>query len=224
MPKLVDYAARYAFVREAAFTVVLEQGVAALSRRSVAQALGTSVNTVRRLVVEHADLADLAADEVVRRRRHGRLGVLRDADPVATAVHLLRKLLPDTEQRVAEELVWLRLVLETHRPKVGDLEELRLADRFQVAEGTYDGSVPAAPVTGDERLRRQRAERDEEVTGLVEWALDVLAVPAASRPAEARALFALVSGLAVEVCPERLSPGDAVTTLTRHIERVARLG
>jgi len=40
VPQLIDYAVRFDFLREAAFDVVLRQGVEALSRRSVGAAIG----------------------------------------------------------------------------------------------------------------------------------------------------------------------------------------
>ena len=62
MPRLVDYAVRFDFIRRAAFAVVRDDGVDALSRRRVAAELGTSVNTIRRLVADWVDLVGLAAD------------------------------------------------------------------------------------------------------------------------------------------------------------------
>ena len=221
MPKLVNYAARFVFLREAAFDVVLHEGVGALSRRSVAAALGTSVNTVRRLLSADADLVTLAADEVDRRRRHGRLGVPHEVEPVATAVHLLRKLLPDTEARVAEELVWLRLVLETLA--VGDdpdRDGLVLRDRFRIAEGAYDGepTARAEPATQDP-LEHHRRQRDDTAGALVTEALDLTDAPQEARQADERELRALLSGLAVEVCLARLTPSDAVAVLDRAVRR-----
>ncbi|WP_432479620.1 hypothetical protein [Nocardioides sp. GXQ0305] len=67
MPKLVDYAVRFDFLREGAFEVVLRHGVAALSRRAVADALGTSVNTdatVSALVHDAVDLLGSGVDRV----------------------------------------------------------------------------------------------------------------------------------------------------------------
>ena len=71
MPRLIDYVGRFEFIRQAAFAVVRDEGVEALSRRRVAAELGTGVNTIRRSVAGWADLARLAADQVRSRRRPG---------------------------------------------------------------------------------------------------------------------------------------------------------
>ncbi len=84
MPRLIDYVGRFEFIRQAAFAVVRDEGVDALSRRRVAAELGTGVNTIRRSVAGWADLAQLAADHVRSRRRMGRLGPGSD-DPVDAA-------------------------------------------------------------------------------------------------------------------------------------------
>jgi hypothetical protein len=68
VPKLVDYASRYEFLRQAAFALVREEGVHALTRRAVAARLGCGLATVCRLVDPSAELATLAADEVLTRR------------------------------------------------------------------------------------------------------------------------------------------------------------
>ena len=226
VPRLVDYSVRFAFLREASFTVVLQRGAAALSRRSVAAALGTSVNTVRRLLAAEAALVALAADEVDTRRRHGRLGRLRDAAPPDAAVHLLRKLLPDTEARIPEELVWLRLLLETHVvPDDSAREGLGLSDRFRVAEGRYDGepplaTAPPAPPSSDP-LRHHKAQRESAIAALVGDALDLLQVPEDARTHHTHELRALVSGLTVETCLAGLTPTQAVAVLEAHVRRIA---
>ena len=223
MPKLIDYAMRFDFLREAAFDVTLGRGVEALSRRSVAAALGTSVNTVRRLLAEDVDLVRLAADEVDRRRRHGRLGRLRDAEPVDAAVHLLRKCLPDTEARVAEELVWLRLVLATATvPEDRDRDGLLVHERFRIAERGYldeEELVDEPAVTPGNPLLRHLAEREQWVAAHVRESLDLLGCPDEHRAEREQELRTLLAGLGLEVCLGALSPDVAVATLVRTVRR-----
>ena len=109
MPARVDYASRFEFFRQACFALVRDRGMEALTRRTLAAELGCGVNTVRRLVDPSVDLAVLAADEVVTRRRVGRWG-RRSEDPAEQARHLLRRLFPEDDSHVDEELVWLKLV------------------------------------------------------------------------------------------------------------------
>ena len=109
MPRLIDYVGRFEFIRQAAFAVVRDEGVDALSRRRVAAELGTGVNTIRRSVAGWADLTRLAADQVRSRRMLGRLG-RREDEPLAAATCLVRSLMPEDATHLDEELVWLKLV------------------------------------------------------------------------------------------------------------------
>ncbi len=109
MPRLIDYAGRFEFIRQACFAVVRDEGPDALSRRRVAAELGTGVNTIRRLVAEWADLARLAADHVVARRRAGRLH-RRTEDPLEAVAYMIKSLMPEDASHLDEELVWLKLV------------------------------------------------------------------------------------------------------------------
>lgn len=221
MPKLVNYAARFEFLRRAAFTVVRDQGPHALSRRSVAAALGTSVNSVRRVLSEDADLRQLAGEEVERRRAHGRWGRRRDLTGADLAVHLLRRVLPDEEHRVAEELVWLRLVLDSHRPlpREGDTvatlqAEHLVADRGYLPE---DHRPPEPSHEPDPLADRWRAHH-ELVDRVVHQALDAIGL---DDPAEATRTRALVDGLVLATCLGRTTPGEAVTALEHHVGTLA---
>jgi hypothetical protein len=156
MPKLVDYASRYEFLRRAAFALVLEEGAQAPTRRAVAARLGCGLNTVRRLVDPSVDLAVLAADEVRTRRRAGRWGRLPE-DPAEAARILARRLLPEDESRIDEELVWLRLT--GAHAGMGRRRESPLALRhdLQVAErGWSDVTRPAPPPESDTGAARWR--------------------------------------------------------------------
>lgn len=236
MPKLVDYAGRFAFIRQAAFDVVRDRGVDALTRRSLALELGCSVNTVTRLVNGSTVLAKLAADEVVSRRRQGRWGSLPQ-DPLQQSLVLLRRLIPDDESRIDEELVWLRLVATCGlQPSVAP-GQLRLADDFQVAQRGYSdadlaieagAAPPERPHTGEVQERRRAAlaphlsSRDTEVEDVV---LHVVAAAAARRASgdervrsrERVLLRALLDGLSLAVCTGRITPADAVGALDQHL-------
>jgi hypothetical protein len=227
MPKRVDYPARYAFIRRAAFVVVRDHGPQALSRRAVAATLGTSVNSVRRLVSEDADLRVLALDEVDRLRRQGRWGRRGLAGP-ELAVFLLRTLLPDEEGRIPEELVGLHLAIQARRLPVPEDEtvaalraEHAIADRGYVPEGldTTRLPVPDEPLT--DLLAERLAERDAAVTYVVGEALAAIGVDA---EAERRRTRALVSGLVVDTCLGRTTPEDAVVTLEHHLASLATDG
>ena len=110
MPRRVDYAAQFAFAREACFAIVHDRGVHDLSRRAVAGQLGISDGVILRLVDPACRLERLAADEVETRRRAGRWFPPK-GDTFDVAVRLVMRLVPDAESRAAEELVWLRLMI-----------------------------------------------------------------------------------------------------------------
>ncbi len=226
MPKLVDYSVRFAFLREAAFEVVLrhgEGGLAALSRRSIAAALGTSVNTVRRLLAAEADLTTLAADEVERRRRWGRWGHPRDAEPMVLAMYQLRTCVPDTEQRIAEELVWLRLVLATTPvPEDRDRDGLLLRQRFSIYEQQEEQAVPPhAPSPSTTALAPYVAEREAMVSAMVASAMTALACDAADQDACEQDFRTTLAGLTLRVCLGDLEPEAAVVALTHTVNRWA---
>jgi hypothetical protein len=221
MPKVVNYAARFEFVRRAAFLVVRDQGPHALSRRSVANALGTSVNSVRRLVSEDADLRQLAADEVAQRRTRGRWDQRRDLTGVDRATFLLGRVLPDEQRRVAEELVWLRLVVDSCAPTPGDdtvatlQAEHLVADRGYVPESHRPPETGTAPEDGLIDLWREHdALVDRAVAG-------ALAAVGADSLAERSRTRAVVDGLLLSTCLGRTSPEEAVATLEHHVAALA---
>jgi hypothetical protein len=238
MPRLVNYASRFEFLRRAAFAIVLDRGVGALSRRAIAAELGTSVSTVRRLVHPDARLTVLAMDEVARRRRLGRWGVPK-GEPVEVALKLLGRLLPDESHRIAEELVWWRLVLdEAPGEPVTDngraahdhaWDEGSLRDQFQITTGGYSDSRNLDPpdpdtATAAEGLRDEAPalashieDHEAGTAAVVERALDLLDVPAKDRATEAIRLRAVLDGLNLAVCLGRLTPTQAVTALCLHI-------
>jgi hypothetical protein len=222
MPKLVDYASRYEFLRRAAFALVRDEGAHAPTRRAVAARLGCGLNTVCRLVDPSVELAVLAADEVLTRRRAGRWGQLPD-DPEEAARILMRRLLPDDESRIDEELVWLRLVaahadVPRHRESAPGLRH-----DFQIAERGWSDVDPTAeevapetqPEPGAGPLARYLADRETHVCTLIERVLTLLEV--GDREAETVRLRALVDGLTMAVCLGRISPGEGVLTMERHL-------
>jgi hypothetical protein len=219
MPKLIDYVGRFEFIRQAAFAVVRDDSVDALSRRRVAAELGTGVNTIRRSVAGWADLARLAADQVVSRRRLGRLGRYSE-DPVEAAGLLVRSLVPEDESHLDEELVWLRLVAAYGFRPSGVEPPGELRREFGIAQRGYDDGLPAVPVgePGDSAPgtaaavedRRTAvapyvAEREADLTATVNRILDLLAVPE-PRDDTASLLIAVVEGLTVSACLGRLTP------------------
>jgi hypothetical protein len=234
MPRKVHYAARFQFFREAAFAVVRDRGVAALSRRALANELGIFRNRVDDVLRAEADLRVLAASVVQSRRTSGRFGLSR-GEPDELALRLVCSLLPDAPGRVDEELVWLRLMLECRPagPATADPDgplwaQYQVADRGYVH--TLPPSTPASSNADPEKpvddpvdaLAEPRSEREQLVTRRIEQALGALGVHAeAMRYAEAT-LRALIDGLTLAVCLGRLSPDQAVETAQEHLASLRR--
>jgi len=132
MPRRVDYASRFALLRESAFALVCDRGVDALSRRALATLLGLSRNRIDDLLRTDVPLVCLAAQEVAERRRQGRW-FITSAPPFEAACGLVGSLMPDDDTRLDEEMVWLRLV--THATARRDLAQ-PIADREEHVTAT----------------------------------------------------------------------------------------
>jgi hypothetical protein len=228
MPKLVNYAARFEFLREACFTLIAESGVHALSRPRVAAVLGASVSTVRRVLDADASLGLLAGDEVARRRRLVSFArSRRGREPAAT----LFDLLPEDDQ-VPTELVALRLRVEA-RPAVvwavrstwSDDTDETLAHRFQIAEHGYVARATKAPQPShDEQLTTRVRAWDHEVDCMLTQALDELDVGAQDRQVEHVLVRAVVDGLTMARCLSGLDDDLARRALRLHVDRMRVIG
>ena len=235
MPRLVDYSSRFVFLREAAFQVVLSTGVHALSKRSVARVQGVSASTIQRLVASDADLALLALEEVQDRRRRSKGWAPRNEPVRLRALRTLRELVPDTDARLAEELVWLRLTLAAlpsprdpgAGPGPGSLRE-----RYQIALRGYADPTPVAdepdPTSGPAADRRdelvvQLTKDRTELTAALHAVARALDVPDADREATVRTLELLLDGVRWAVCTGRLPALEAVAELERAVERLLPL-
>ena len=243
MPKLIDYAGRFEFIRQAAFAVVLNEGVHALSRRRVAAELGASVNTIRRLVGDWVDLVVLAADQVVSRRRRGRLN-RRTEDPREASEIVVRSLMPEDASHLDEELVWLRLVTACSLRPSGLEPPGTVRRDFGIAQRGYDiGPVePESPLRGnhepdsdaspheheherghepDSDARRMALERyvttrEGDLATLVDRALTYLEVPE-PRAEVATTTIAVIEGLTLAACLGRLAPEKATELAIAHV-------
>jgi hypothetical protein len=223
MPRLVDYSSRFEFLREAAFEVVLTRGVDALSRQAVASVQGVSPSTVRRLVAADSDLLVLAAGEVVARRRRGRWHAAARGTPSQRALDLLRTLIPDSDDRIAEELVWWRIVFSTRvgsgSDRVPASPDGSLRQRYQIAlQGYADATTHDTDGDGPEisaELTRLIDARTTEIAAVLATVLDLLDVPDFTREQHLEDLRVLIDGIRVAVCTGRISPAEAVQALER---------
>jgi hypothetical protein len=225
MPRKVDYASRFQFFREAAFAIVRDRGVAALSRRSLANELGISRNRVDDVLRAEADLRVLAADDVRSRRRSGRFGSAVTTGTEA-ALHVVTSLMPDDPERIDEELVWLRLLVEGPRAASPTPDpEGPLWARYQIAERGYIYDDRTAEAVADpgavDALSDHRALRDEVMAGQLERALEAIGLDKGAHDLELLRLRAVVDGLTLAVCLGHLSPAVAVSVAAHHLGQLA---
>jgi hypothetical protein len=249
MPRLIDYAGRFEFIRQACFAVVRDEGPDALSRRRVAVELGTGVNTIRRLVAEWADLARLAADHVVTRRRAGRLHRRTD-DPMEAVGYEIKSLMPEDATNVDVELVWLKLVACYGLKPSGleppgqvkrdfgiaqrgyDIElvqgaELASADGSSADGSSADGSSADGASTDGSSPGSQG--RRDVLAPYFEMQLEDLRVVVgrvldlldvpAPRDETATLMIAVIEGLTLAACMGRISPEDATDLAIRYAIR-----
>lgn len=236
VPKIIDYAGRFAFLELAAFALVRDEGVSSLSRHGVARVLATSISTVRRLLSAEADLRSLALNEVgVRRRR--RLRGWGQGTGVDGALSMLGALVALRPEDVAEELVWWRVAMAA--PSTATLpadpdheEEGPLHHRFALATHGYvpvdvlEARTRPDPqeARGTDGVVAARAERDRDVAART---VDVIrtAAPGLSGDEAARqaaVLHAVIDGLGVAVAVGRLDATGAAGVARAHLETVAR--
>ncbi len=179
MPRLADPAAQFAFLREAAFMLVLDRGPGALSRRALAKALGIDEATVRRMIRADVDLRVFAADEVSDRRRKGRWQRPRGT-PAEQAVTMLRQLLPDAPERISEELVALKLTVDLAPPPApapaptGQRDADAGADALTLAERGRLGLTGRWPErsTVDEPTEAPSSDASPREPGCAAWSSD----------------------------------------------------
>jgi len=239
VPKLIDYAGRFAFFEEASFAIVRDHGAHHLSRHRLAKVLGTSISTVRRLLNAETDLRKLALTEVGHRRRRGRYG-RPPGEGFEAALWLLRRMIPDSPNRIAKELVWWRVTIAAPTGARVPLEEAHLEEgplhhRFAVANFGFvpmdvlqlniEPPTPAVDADGAiDPVVTARAERDEIVAGEVAAALALAAPSLEGEPlaSATELVHALLEGLGVATCLGRLTPEKAVETLRSQLTYIVR--
>lgn len=198
MPKVVDPVTRREAVVEAVFRVVYRDGLARASLRNVADEAGLAIGSVRHYFSSHAELMDFAMNAMID-RVSGRVmqHVTRAQGPEpgdrrALVAELLGELLPLTEDRRREAVVWLEFAAAA-----------RTAPRLRpLAQRTHDGmrQMVSRVLTAARENGRLRRGADIAV--------------------ETERLCALVDGLTVTAVlqPEHLDAATMRTVLSRHLD------
>jgi AcrR family transcriptional regulator len=123
MPRHLDAEARRAQLGEAVWQVILDQGVAAVSVRTVAAQAGLAVGSLRHVFPTRAQLVEFSAQLMVDRAVARIAATPPIDDPRANALSLVEQLLPLTPDSRAEFEVNLALFAEA--PAVPGLVPIR---------------------------------------------------------------------------------------------------
>lgn len=113
MPRLIDHEARKAELVDAMWAVIHEQGISAVSLRTVAARAGVSVGSLRHLFPTRASLLVYAAELMIERVTERVRSAPENTDPVARAHSMLLQLLPVDMQRRSEMEINVALVAES---------------------------------------------------------------------------------------------------------------
>ncbi|GAB3455734.1 TetR/AcrR family transcriptional regulator [Actinophytocola sediminis] len=190
MPKKVDHEQRRADIAEAVWRVTVEEGLPAVSMRRVAEVAGVSLGQVQHYFAGKDDLL-LVAVELISERFTRRYASAQPATPtpLANARAFLTQLLPlDEERRLEAHVGAAFLARAMHSPRIAAFQR----DGFGWASGLLVGWI-----------------EDGRRAGQVDAAVD-------ARHA-ARALLALVDGLAAHTLVGHYPPAEAEEALDAHL-------
>ena len=184
MPRIIDRDARREEIAEAVWAVIVDQGIAAVSIRTVAARAGLAVGSVRHVFPTRDELVEFAAELMIRRTTERLLALDAPQDPLEYSLALCRALLPLEADSRAEFEVNLALIAEA--PAVPRLEAIRddayrgLGDLCRNLLSHALGLEPAE--VPDLRVRRLHALIDglglhlltESGAADPDWAMDLL--------------------------------------------------
>lgn len=132
VPKLIDVEARRRELAEALWSVVIDDGLPAVSVRSVAARAGVSTGSLRHVFPTRSDLVTYSAELIIARTTERVLAHGSDDDSLPDALAILCELLPLTPESRTEVEVNTALIAEATREP--GLHEIR--DRMYDAIGS----------------------------------------------------------------------------------------
>ena len=211
MPRRIDLDQRKAQLAEAVWGIIRERGIGAVSVRSVADAAGVAVGSLRHVFPTRTELLSFSAELMVHRATERILAAPRSGDPARDAVLLLSHLLPLEPDSRAELEINIALIAEA--PATPELIPIR-DQAARAIYGLCHRLVAAlAPGLNEVRVDLEARRLHALVDGL---ALHILAEPrdgaAADRDWESEP----------HVAPGRGSWG--VQVLREEIDRIAEIG
>lgn len=150
MPRLIDHRERETQIAAAVWRIVLDEGVSAVSLRTVAAESGLVVGSVRHIFPTKSDLLVFAM-RLVHERAAARITPhLHNPDPIAATVGALDELLPLDDERVVEIRVHLALTAEAPRhPELAAVADAAHDDIARLCRGLIARLVDAHALAGD---------------------------------------------------------------------------
>lgn len=106
MPRLVNHLARFETIREAVCTIVVRDGVAALSQQSVAREIGMSLPSIKRTIANASVLPGIGADLLLRAHRRSCVFLPRGLDDFDAASDFLTGFIPSSQDDLRFAKAW----------------------------------------------------------------------------------------------------------------------
>lgn len=197
VPKKIDKNARKEQLAEAVWETIVEDGVAAVSVRNVADRAGVAVGSLRHVFPTRAELVEFSARLMLKAATDRARAIPRGDDPKEHAERVLSEFLPLDSQRRAELEVNLALIAEA--PVLPELTRIR-------NEATL--ALRSACVIQVERLQG----REMGFTAALKGEGD--------HRAGAR-LHALIDGLALHLLVDPERSEETLVILRQELDRIA---
>ncbi|KAB1946373.1 MULTISPECIES: TetR/AcrR family transcriptional regulator [Brevibacterium] len=132
MPRTMDRDARKAQLAEAVWQVILDQGISAVSVRTVAERAGVAVGSLRHVFPTRAELVQFSAELMMERATERLLATTPRDDPREYALAIITNVLPlDSDSRAEYEV---NLALLAERAAVPSLQQVSFDAHQQLAD------------------------------------------------------------------------------------------
>ncbi|PWJ27151.1 TetR family transcriptional regulator [Branchiibius hedensis] len=145
--------ARRARLAEVVWAIIREDGISAVSVRSVASRAGIAVGSLRHLFPTQTELLEFSAELMLRHATERIQAVPREGDPLEVACTIIDQLLPITDDVRAEFEVNLALIAEAPAyPGVRRLRDQTHQALLELTSAVAQWLDPAATETDGRRL------------------------------------------------------------------------
>lgn len=192
MPKIVDHEKRKEIIAEAAWRVILKQGMKGATVRNIAKEAGLSLGALRYYFSSHEDLLIYAMELVKERVKKRVLNIaLSNLPPKEKIIQMLLEFLPTNDIKKIEMEVWLEFILYFKGQK-----------SLQNQDGIFEGITRLMAFLEAENMLKEELDKDVEIERLYAL-IDGLAIHAI-------------------IDPERLTEKKIKHVLMCHLEEICK--